>query len=107
GMSLLDSADGVMMCGAYGWALTNPLRKLFYNLTVTGLSVAVALFVGTIELVSIITARWLDVHTGIWSTIQQIDLQTMGYAVAGLFVFCWVASTAVWRFGRLEERWGK
>ncbi len=105
GMSLLDSADGVMMCGAYGWAFTNPLRKLFYNLTVTGLSVAVALFVGTIELVSIVTARWFDVHTGIWGTIQQIDLQTMGYAVAGLFVFCWVASAAVWRFGRIEERW--
>jgi nickel/cobalt transporter (NiCoT) family protein len=105
GMSLLDSADGVMMCGAYGWAFANPLRKLFYNLTVTGLSVAVALLVGTLELASIITARWFDVHTGLWGTIQRIDLQTMGYAVAGLFVFCWAASAAVWRFGRIEERW--
>jgi len=107
GMSLLDSADGVMMCGAYGWAFNNPLRKIFYNLTVTGLSVAVALFIGTIELVSIVTARWLDVHTGIWGAIQQLDLQTMGFAVAGLFLFSWIASAAVWRFGRLEERWSK
>jgi high-affinity nickel-transport protein len=107
GMSLLDSADGVMMCGAYGWAFNNPLRKIFYNLTVTGLSVAVALFIGTIELVSIVTARWLDVHTGIWGVIQQLDLQTMGFAVAGLFLFSWIASAAVWRFGRLEERWSK
>ena len=98
GMSLLDSADGVLMCGAYGWAFANPLRKLFYNLTVTGLSVAVALFVGTIELVSIVTDRWFDVHTGIWGAIQQIDLQTMGVAVAGLFVLSWVTSAAVWRF---------
>jgi len=90
GMSLLDSTDGVLMCGAYGWALANPLRKIFYNLTVTGLSVAVALFVGTIELVSIVTERWLDVHSGIWGAIQRIDLQTMGYAVAGLFVVSWL-----------------
>jgi nickel/cobalt transporter (NiCoT) family protein len=103
GMSLFDSADGVMMCGAYGWAFANPLRKMFYNLTVTGLSVAVALFVGTVELVSIITERWLDVHTGIWGTIQRIDLQTMGYAVAGLFVFSWAASAAVWRLARIDR----
>src|SRR5579871_124700 len=57
GMSLVDSADGVLMCGAYGWAFANPLRKVFYNLTITGLSVVVALFVGTIELVSIVTDR--------------------------------------------------
>jgi high-affinity nickel-transport protein len=105
GMSLLDSADGVMMCGAYGWAFDDPLRKIFYNLTVTGLSVVVALFVGTVELISIVTARWLDIHTGIWGRIQGLDFQTMGYAVAGLFVLSWVTAAAVWRFGRWEERW--
>jgi high-affinity nickel-transport protein len=94
GMSLLDSADGVLMCGAYGWAFDNPLRKIFYNLTVTGLSVVVALFVGTIEIVSIVTSR-----------AQSIDFQTMGMAVAGLFAISWLASAAVWRFGRLEQRW--
>ncbi len=105
GMSLLDSADGVMMCGAYGWAFANPLRKMFYNLTVTGLSVIVALFIGTVELASIATDRIFHVHSGIWGAIQHLDSQTMGYAVAGLFAFSWLASTALWKFGRWEERW--
>lgn len=103
GMSLLDSADGVLMCGAYGWAFANPLRKVFYNLTVTGLSVLVALFVGTIELVSIVTGRLLDIHTGVWGAIQELDFQTMGYLVAGLFAASWLASLAIWRFGGLED----
>jgi high-affinity nickel-transport protein len=105
GMSLLDSADGVLMCGAYGWAFDNPLRKIFYNLTVTGLSVVVALFVGTIEIISIVTSRWLGIHDGVFGAIQSIDFQTMGMAVAGLFAFSWLASAVVWRFGRLEQRW--
>jgi high-affinity nickel-transport protein len=103
GMSLLDTADGVLMCGAYGWAVANPLRKVFYNLSVTGLSVAVALFVGTIELASIVSGRLLHVHTGIWGTIQGLDVQTMGYAIAALFGVSWLASAAIWRFGRLDE----
>src|SRR4029079_8949372 len=85
GMSLMDSADGIMMCGAYGWAFDHTRRKVFYNLTVTGLSVLVALFVGTIQIASIVTDRWLGVHTGIWGVIQGLDFQTMGYLVAGLF----------------------
>lgn len=105
GMSLMDSADGVLMCGAYGWAFDNPLRKVFYNLTITGLSVVVALVIGTIQLVSIVTDRLLDVHTGIWGTIQDLDFQTIGYLLVGLFLASWLASMAVWRFGRLEERW--
>ncbi len=105
GMTLMDTADGVMMCGAYGWALSNPLRKVFYNLTLTGLSVMVALFVGTIELVSIVTGHLLDLHTGIWGLIQDLDFQTMGYAVAGLFAVSWLGSLAIWHFGRVEERW--
>jgi high-affinity nickel-transport protein len=103
GMSLMDSADGVLMCGAYGWAFDNPLRKVFYNLTITGLSVVVALFVGTIELVSIVTGRLLNVHHGIWGTIQDLDVQTMGWMVAGLFVASWIASLAVWRFAGFER----
>ena len=105
GMTLLDSADGVLMCGAYGWALDKPLRKIFYNLTVTGLSVVVALFVGTIEIISIVTSRWFGIHDGVFGAIQSLDVQTMGLAVAGLFVVSWLASAAVWRFGRIEERW--
>jgi high-affinity nickel-transport protein len=104
GMCLMDSADGVMMCGAYGWAFRNPLRKVFYNLTVTGTSVIVALFIGTIQIVTLITERVLGVTTGVWGTIQALDFQTMGFAVAGLFLLSWLASMAAWRFGRLEER---
>jgi high-affinity nickel-transport protein len=104
GMSLLDSADGVLMCGAYGWAFDNPLRKIFYNLTVTGLSVVVALFVGTIEIISIVTSRWLGIHDGVFGAVQSIDFQTMGLMVAGLFGFAWLASAAVWRFGRLDPK---
>lgn len=105
GMSLMDSADGILMCGAYGWAFTNPLRKVFYNLTITSLSVVVALLVGTIELASIITDRLLDLHSGAWGALQRLDSQTMGFAVAGLFVTCWAVSAGVWHWGRIEERW--
>jgi high-affinity nickel-transport protein len=104
GMSLLDSADGVLMCGAYGWAFTNPLRKIFYNLTITGLSVIVALVIGTIQIVTLVTDRILGVHTGIWGVIQDLDFQTMGLLMAGLFAFSWIISLAVWHFGRLDER---
>lgn len=96
GMSLLDSADGVMMCGAYGWALANPLRKVFYNLTITGLSVVVALVIGTIQLVSIVTDRILGVHTGVWGAIQDLDFQAMGYLMVALFAVSWIASIAIW-----------
>ena len=105
GMSLLDSADGVLMCGAYGWAFTNPLRKIFYNLTITGLSVMVALVIGTIQLVTIVTDRILGVHTGIWGVIQDLDFQTMGVLMVGLFAGSWLASLAVWHFGGIEKRW--
>ena len=98
GMSLMDTADGVLMCGAYGWAFTNPLRKVFYNLTVTGMSVVVALFIGTIELVTLVSRDVLHLHAGAWQTIQTIDVQTMGYIIVGLFVASWIGSAAVWRW---------
>jgi len=104
GMSLLDTADGVLMCGAYGWAFAHPLRKVFYNLSVTGLSVAVALVVGTIELASIVTGRLLHVHTGVWAAIQSLDVQTMGFVIVGLFVLSWLASGAIWRWGGLRQQ---
>lgn len=97
GMSLMDTADGVLMCGAYGWAFTNPLRKVFYNLTVTGMSVVVALFVGTIELVSLITRDILHLDGRAWLAIQSLDFQTIGYIVVGLFIASWVASAAIWK----------
>ncbi len=102
GMSLLDSLDGSFMNVAYGWALARPVRKVFYNLTITGLSVVVALVVGTIELGGLI-ARHL---TGsFWSWLAGLNLNLLGYVIVGLFVLTWVGALAVWRVGRIEQRW--
>jgi nickel/cobalt transporter (NiCoT) family protein len=105
GMSLMDTADGVLMTGAYGWAFARPVRKIFYNLTVTGISVVVALFVGTVELVSILAHDVFRLNSGVWGALARLDLQWMGYGVVALFVVCWIAAGLVWRFGRIEERW--
>jgi high-affinity nickel-transport protein len=104
GMSLLDTIDGSFMNFAYGWAFSKPARKLYYNLVITGLSVAVALLVGSIELLSIATSE-LGLRGGAWAALSSVDLNTVGYIVVGLFVLTWTLALAVWRFGRIEERW--
>ncbi|MFI8975274.1 HoxN/HupN/NixA family nickel/cobalt transporter [Nocardia asteroides] len=104
GMSLLDTIDGSFMNFAYGWAFSRPVRKVYYNITVTGLSVAVALIIGSIELAGLVAEEfgWTG---GIWDWIAAIDLNMMGYLVVGLFVFTWIGAVVVWRFGRIEQRW--
>jgi high-affinity nickel-transport protein len=104
GMSLLDSIDGCFMNFAYEWAFSKPVRKVYYNITITGLSVAVALIIGTIELVSILVEK-LDITSGPLARIGTLDLNYVGYAIVGLFVLTWVVALAVWRFGRIEEKW--
>jgi high-affinity nickel-transport protein len=104
GMSLLDTIDGSFMNFAYGWAFSKPVRKVYYNITVTGLSVVVALIIGTIELLSI-AADKLSLSGGFWDWIAGIDLNAVGYIVAGLFVATWAIALAVWRLARIEERW--
>jgi high-affinity nickel-transport protein len=104
GMSLLDTIDGAFMNFAYGWAFAKPVRKVYYNLTITGLSVAVALIIGTIELLSIVTDR-LDIRTGPLAAIGGLDLNYVGFVIVGLFVLTWLAALLVWRFGRIEEKW--
>jgi high-affinity nickel-transport protein len=104
GMSLLDTIDGCFMNIAYGWALSTPVRKIFYNLTVTGLSVAVALIIGTIQLMSILAGR-LGVTHGPLAYVGNLDLSAVGLMVALGFVGIWVLALAVWRFGRIEQRW--
>jgi high-affinity nickel-transport protein len=104
GMSLLDTVDGCFMNVAYGWALSSPVRKIFYNLTVTGLSVAVALTIGSIQLMSILADR-LDVTHGPLAHLADLDLSAVGLVVAVGFVGIWVVALAVWRFGRIEQRW--
>jgi high-affinity nickel-transport protein len=104
GMSLMDTADGAFMNVAYGWAFSKPVRKVFYNLTITGLSVAVALLVGTVELLSILTQS-LSLRGGIWDFLSSVNLNTIGFVIVGMFVVTWLGAMAVWRFGRIEQRW--
>ncbi|MGI8699021.1 MAG: HoxN/HupN/NixA family nickel/cobalt transporter [Mycobacteriales bacterium] len=104
GMSLLDTIDGSFMNFAYGWAFSKPVRKVYYNITITGLSVAVALIVGTIELMSILTDK-LSIDSGPLASLANIDLNYVGYAIVALFVMTWVVAFAIWRYGRIEEKW--
>jgi nickel/cobalt transporter (NiCoT) family protein len=104
GMSLLDSIDGCFMNFAYGWAFSKPVRKVYYNITITGLSVAVALIIGTVELVSILVDK-LSITTGPLATIGRLDLNLVGYAIVAMFVLTWVVALAVWRLGNIEEKW--
>src|SRR5919201_799357 len=95
GMSLMDTADGAFMSHAYGWAFSNPIRKVYYNITVTGLSVVVALAIGTIELLQVLGVPGVD----------GLDFARLGYGVVALFVLTWAVSVLVWKRGRIEERW--
>ncbi len=104
GMSLMDTADGAFMSQAYGWAFSNPVRKVYYNITVTSLSVIVALAVGSVELLQVASTK-LGLHAGFWSWLNALDFETLGYAIVGLFVLTWVASVAIWKGRRIEERW--
>jgi high-affinity nickel-transport protein len=104
GMSLLDSVDGSFMNFAYGWAFSKPVRKVYYNITVTGLSVAVALIIGAIELTSILADK-LDITGGPVGSIATLDLNDAGYIIVALFIATWVVALAVWRFARIEEKW--
>ncbi len=105
GMTLLDSIDGCFMNFAYGWAFSRPVRKVYYNVTITALSVAVALVVGTIELVSILTDK-LGITSGVLAAIGGVDLNYVGYAIVGLFLLTWLGAATVWRVAKVEERWG-
>jgi high-affinity nickel-transport protein len=104
GMSLLDTIDGCFMNFAYGWAFSKPVRKVYYNLTITGLSVAVAFIVGTIELAGILTEK-LGIATGPLAAVGGLDLNFVGYAIVGLFVATWAAALAIWKYGRIEQKW--
>ncbi|MBV8955669.1 MAG: HoxN/HupN/NixA family nickel/cobalt transporter [Solirubrobacterales bacterium] len=104
GMSLLDTIDGSFMNFAYGWAFSKPVRKVYYNITITGLSVAVALFIGTIELVGLLTDK-LGLHGSLVDWFQNFNVNTAGFIIVGMFVFTWMLALAVWRFARIEERW--
>jgi high-affinity nickel-transport protein len=105
GMSLMDTTDGAFMSKAYSWAFASPVRKVFYNLTVTSLSVFVALFVGVVELVQILI-RILGVHGGAFDAIANFDfIGKAGYVIVGAFVIAWVGAFAIYKVRRIDERW--
>src|SRR3954447_20710831 len=104
GMCLFDSMDGCFMNFAYGWAFSKPVRKVYYNITITSLSVAVAMIIGMVEVVSIV-ADQLDITGGPVAWTAQLDLNYVGFAIVGLFVVTWLVALAVWRFGHIEEKW--
>ncbi|MGQ4512921.1 HoxN/HupN/NixA family nickel/cobalt transporter [Streptomyces sp. DW26H14] len=104
GMCLMDTVDGVFMNAAYGWAFAKPVRKVFYNITITSISVAVALIIGTIELIGVLTDQ-ANITSGPLSAIADINLDYAGYGIVGLFFVSWLIALLVWRFGRIEEKW--
>ena len=104
GMSLLDTIDGAFVNFAYGWAFAKPVRKIYYNITITALSVAVALIIGTIELIVVFSDK-LSLTGGVWDFVSGLDLNYVGYGIVGLFVLTWALALGVWRYGRIEERW--
>lgn len=104
GMSLLDTIDGCFMNFAYGWAFSKPVRKVYYNITVTVLSVFVAVVIGSIEVLSIITDK-LAITDGPLAWIGGLDLNNVGFIIVGVFVLTWVLALIVWRVGRIEEKW--
>jgi high-affinity nickel-transport protein len=104
GMSLMDTADGAFMSTAYGWAFSSPVRKVYYNISVTSLSVAIAWLVGAIELLQVLAAK-LALHGTFWSLLEELDLGRLGYVVVGLFGATWLCSLTVWKTRRIEQRW--
>jgi len=104
GMSLFDTIDGCFMNFAYGWSFSKPVRKVFYNITITGLSVAVALIIGTVELLSIVQSKF-GLDGAFWNWIANVNLNLWGYLIVALFIVTWLVALAIWRFGRIEEKW--
>ena len=104
GMSLLDTIDGSFMNFAYGWAFSKPVRKVYYNIAITGLSVFVALYIGTLELAQVLTTQ-LNLRGGVWNYAARFNINSAGFTIVGIFVGVWAFALLYWRFGRVEERW--
>lgn len=104
GMTLFDSVDGMFMNVAYGWAFARPVRKVYYNLIVTGLSILIAFVIGTIELCQVLSGE-LHLDGGYWAFMDNFDINKAGFSIAGMFVVVWIVAVLVWRYGRIEIHW--
>jgi nickel/cobalt transporter (NiCoT) family protein len=104
GMSLFDTADGCFMNFAYDWAFARPVRKVYYNLTITGLSVFVAFFIGTIEILGLV-AQEAHLRSQFWQFLAGFNINKAGFVIVGVFVVTWVVALGIWRFGQIEQKW--
>jgi high-affinity nickel-transport protein len=104
GMCTFDTMDGCFMNFAYGWAFARPIRKVYYNITITGLSVVVAFLIGTVELLCLLPSE-INLRGSFWNFMATFDINKAGYVIVALFVATWVIALAIWHFGDLEARW--
>ena len=104
GLMLFDTLDGLFMNVAYGWAFARPVRKVYYNLVITGLSIGAAFIIGTIEILGVLTDE-LHLRGAFWQVVAAFNINTAGFAIVALFLAVWVAALAYWRFGHVEARW--
>jgi nickel/cobalt transporter (NiCoT) family protein len=107
GMTLMDTTDGLFMNLAYGWAFFNPVRKVYYNLAITGLSVAICFFIGGVEVLGLFPQEinGLSQSHGFWGFMANFNINTAGFVIVGMFILTWLAALLVWRYGRIEEKW--
>jgi nickel/cobalt transporter (NiCoT) family protein len=104
GMSLFDTLDGCFMNFAYGWAFARPIRKVYYNITITALSVAAAFLIGTIELLGLLPGE-VNLHGSFWSFMANFNINTAGFIIVGMFAVTWIVALGIWHFGHIEQRW--
>jgi nickel/cobalt transporter (NiCoT) family protein len=104
GMMLFDTLDGCFMNFAYGWAFARPVRKVYYNLVITALSIGAAFIIGTIEILGVLTTE-IHLQGGFWSVMANFNINVAGFCIAGLFVTVWAVALSYWRWGNVEARW--
>jgi high-affinity nickel-transport protein len=105
GMALLDTLDGCFMNFAYGWAFFNPVRKIYYNLAITGLSIAICVLVGAIEVLGLLPTE-LHWRGSFWNFMEHFNINVAGYVIVGMFIVTWAAAMVIWRYAHIEEKWG-
>ena len=107
GMTFMDTTDGLLMNLAYDWAFFNPVRKVYYNLAITGLSVAICFFIAGIEVLGLLPheIKGLSQSHGFWGFMGNFNINTAGFVIVGMFIVTWLAALLVWRYGQIEERW--
>jgi nickel/cobalt transporter (NiCoT) family protein len=92
---------------AYGWAFFSPIRKVYYNLAITGLSVAICFVIGAVEVLGLLPQEFhgLSRSTGFWGLVSRFNINTAAFVIVGLFLATWLAALLIWRYARIEEKW--